>query len=336
MQDYQLYSTQPYQSPRPKKQIPVIFRIAGLIAGVGALAITSLLVIGTAPSEFPVNQTITIAQNTSIERAGIILEQENVIRSNTLFEFLITFFFANRPIIAGDYQFSQKKDILQVIYALTRGTFGQSEVRVTFPEGVSTKEIADILVTKIPNFNTELFLEKTKDLEGFLFPDTYLFFQSVTPDQVITRMQSRYNQQIEKFANTIDQSGKTEREIIIMASLLEKEARNSDEAKIVSGILWKRIDIKMPLQVDAPFLYTLGKTSAQLTRADLERDGPYNTYTHQGLPVGPIGNPGSAMIRAALQPQSSPYLFYLHDTRGKIYYARNHDEHVANKQKYLR
>jgi UPF0755 protein len=120
-----------------------------------------------------------------------------------------------------------------------------------------------------------------------------------------------------------------------MASLLEKEARNATEAKTVAGILWKRISLGKPLQVDAPFLYVLGKTSAQLTTRDLTKDGPYNTYTRKGLPVGPIGNPGIAMIQAALNPIASQYLYYLHDRNGVIHYAKTYEGHLQNKKKYL-
>jgi UPF0755 protein len=118
-------------------------------------------------------------------------------------------------------------------------------------------------------------------------------------------------------------SGKTENQIIIMASLLEKEAKNEQEAKIISGILWTRIRAGLPLQVDAPFLYILGKTSEQLKMSDLQKDGPYNTYTRKGLPAGPIGNPGVAMIKAAIYPQASPYLYYLHGKDGVISLRKN-------------
>ena len=106
--------------------------------------------------------------------------------------------------------------------------------------------------------------------------------------------------------------------------------------KIISGILWKRIGMNMPLQVDAPFLYILGKTSAELTLADLKKDSPYNTYVNRGLPIGPIGNPGFSALRAAVFPASSPYLYYLSDNEGIMHYAKTFEEHKANKEKYLR
>jgi len=130
---------------------------------------------------------------------------------------------------------------------------------------------------------------------------------------------------------------KTREEIIIMASILEKEASNNLEQKqIISGILWKRIHIGMLLQVDAPFLYERGKESSQLSRADLKKDSLYNTYVHKGLTPTPIGNPGYDSLYAAAHPIQSEYLFYLHGSDGKVHYAKNHTEHVTNKQKYIK
>jgi len=120
-----------------------------------------------------------------------------------------------------------------------------------------------------------------------------------------------------------------------MASIIEKESLNGDERQIVSGILWKRISLGMPLQVDATFLYINGKASAELTKDDLNIDSPYNTYRNKGLPPGPINNPGLDAIVAALYPKDSPYLYYLHDKKGKVHYAKTFNEHVANKRKYL-
>ncbi len=122
-----------------------------------------------------------------------------------------------------------------------------------------------------------------------------------------------------------------------MASLLEKEASNDLEQKrIISGILWKRIRIGMPLQIDAPFLYERGKGSAQLSNKDLRASSKYNTYINKGLTPTPIGNPGYDSLYAAAHPIESNYLFYLHDFNGGVHYGKNHKEHVTNKKKYLK
>ena len=120
-----------------------------------------------------------------------------------------------------------------------------------------------------------------------------------------------------------------------MESFIDNEVHNPEDRKIVSGILWKRIDKGIGLQVDASLTYILGKASAELTQDDLKMDSPYNTYKYKGLPKGPISNPGKEAIEAAVFPQTSPYLFYLSDKDGITRYAKNFEEHKNNKFKYL-
>ena len=120
-----------------------------------------------------------------------------------------------------------------------------------------------------------------------------------------------------------------------MASVLEKEVRDAKDMKIVSGIFWKRIEMGMALQADSTLDYERNKTSAELTSDDLKTDSPYNTYTRSGLPPTPIDNPGLNAITAALNPTASPYLYFLTDKDGKVYYAKTFEEHKKNKAKYL-
>jgi len=134
----------------------------------------------------------------------------------------------------------------------------------------------------------------------------------------------------------IGKQQKTLREIIIMASLLEEEVSAKEDRKIVSGILWKRLESDFPLQVDASLSYVTGKTSRELQKEDLELDSSYNTYLYRGLPVGPITNPGLETIEAAVYPTTSPYWFYLSDGEGKTHFSRTFAEHKEKKLKYLR
>jgi UPF0755 protein len=211
--------------------------------------------------------------------------------------------------------------------------------------------MGDILSKSIPDFPVTDFIIAAKDKEGFLFPETYYFFRTSPVENVVNALSNEFTEKMKSFAADFDgdpsaQVGKTiekiygkqrtAREIIIMASILEREANNAEEAKTISGILWKRISKNMPMQVDATFLYTIQKGSSSLTRNDLETDSPYNTYTRTGLPIGPIGNPGRDMINAALHPVDSEYYYYLHDNQGGIHYAKNYQDHLKNKQKYLK
>jgi|AntAceMinimDraft_6_1070360.scaffolds.fasta_scaffold01894_2 UPF0755 protein len=292
-----------------------------------------LFLYATSSTEIQKEKNIIIPQGATFSRASDILRSENIIRSS--FAAQIFGRISQTPIQAGVYQFVEGKyPLSEVLRRLTDGDYGDVFIKITIPEGSTNKQIANILGKKIPDFNNQEFEELTKDHEGYLFPETYLFLPGVSTGGVIEVMLNTFQEKTKKIQQ--DLGTKSLEDIIIMASLIEKEAtRDKEEQKIVSGILWKRISIAMPLQVDAPFLYTRGKTSAQLSLSDLRADGPYNTYTRKGLTPTPIGNPGLSSIEAALSPKESSYLFYLHDNNGGIHYGVTHDDHVKNKQKYL-
>ena len=185
---------------------------------------------------------------------------------------------------------------------------------MTIPEGFNVTEIADVFVLKLTNFNKEKFLSLTKTQEGYLFPDTYFFFTTDTEVEVLHSMSENFDKKIASIRPEIISSGKKEKDTIIMASIIEKESKGNNDRGIISGILWKRLSIKMPLQVDAV----------------------PETYKTKGLPKNPIGNPGLEAIKATIYPQSSPYLYYLHDKDGNIHYARTFTEHKQNIKKYLK
>lgn len=305
-----------------------------------------------APHNFQKDVVVTVYSGMTIKDLSSVLQTSHVVTSGTWFHGVMSTRFKNKPIIAGDYIFEKPQSVFSVAYRIAHGVYGNSRIKVTFPEGITRYEMTDILSQKIPEFPRDQFLQKTHDLEGFLFPDTYYFFRTQSVDQVITSLQTQWQEKMKSFATfftpieminektlTLQVYGgkiRTARDIITMASILEREANNPDEAKVVAGILWKRMSKNMPLQVDATFKYTIGKTSADLTIADLQQDNPYNTYTRTGLPVGPIGNPGRDMIDAALHPIESEYWYYLHDDQGIIHYAKNYQEHLKNKEKYIK
>jgi UPF0755 protein len=155
---------------------------------------------------------------------------------------------------------------------------------------------------------------------------------------MIQAMKANFNAQIAEPAvhEKIVASGVTLHDLIIMASLIEKEAPDTQNREIISGILWKRLSLGMPLQVDAVFPYITGKPVNQITQADYTINSPYNTYTHVGLPPGPITNPGLDAITAAAAPTSTPYLYYLSDKQGNFHYSKTLQEQVSNEKKYLK
>lgn len=286
------------------------------------------------PPSLSESKTLTIPEGYSFNKTAEFLEQEKIIHSALLFKVINKF----DPISvkAGTYLFEGTQHLLAVKRRLGQGDYGDVYLWITIPEGTNNRELAFILEQKLQHFDSKVFNSLTKDSEGYLFPDTYAILPETSTKEMLTIMKTEFIHKTEPLSEAISKSGRTLDQIITMASLIEKEAGDDlQEQKMVAGILWKRFDKNMALQVDAPFLYIQGKTSKQLSIADLRRDGPYNTYTRTGLTPTPIGNPGMNAILAALYPQSSLYFYYLHDTKGNIHYGVTHDEHIRNKQRYL-
>ncbi len=282
---------------------------------------------------------VSIPSGLSLVSSSETLSKSQIIRSPFLFQVFGRV--KNISVKAGPYLFEEGfHSMFEVLRRVHRGDYGDAFVNVTLTEGLNTKQMADILDSKegLLFFDKEKFLELTKDNEGYLFPDTYSFLPDISTEDIVKTLKDTFQKKVVSvYQKEIENSGKSLRDIIIMASLIEKEASSdSEEQKIISGILWKRINRGMYLQVDAPFLYIKGKASADLRVSDLREDGPYNTYTRLGLPPGPIANPGVSSIEAALFPKESPYFFYLHDKNAKVYYAVDHEGHVKNKQRYLK
>lgn len=306
-----------------------------LFVALVVIFISSFQTLLGAPRDFPTPYRVTIEPGQTLFSISHELAADNVIRSPRLFEMFMIAFGSEKKVSEGEYYFASPVSTLQVALRISGRQFGIDRKKVTFPEGFTNKQMADRLAETYDGFDTMLFMTLAKGNEGYLFPDTYGFFPSVTPDFVIAALKRNFATKIAPLEADIAQSGRTQKDIITMASIIEKEANGAEDRAIVSGILWKRLDQGIALQVDAPFLYILGKVSKDLTKTDLAINSPYNTYRNRGLPPGPIGNPGLASITASVHPESSPYLFYLHDAEGMIHYATTYAEHKKNIAKYL-
>lgn len=323
-----------------------LFRYGVLIISLVVIVITlSFVVIVRPPADFKKDTLITVYSGMTTQDLGAVLQSQKVVRSEKIFRLILSMRWKQKPVMVGDYIFEKPQSSLTIAYRITHGIYGNSRIKITFPEGISSKNMADILLKNIPGFPIADFLEIAVPQEGFLFPDTYYFFRTMSAEQIVNVIKGQFTKEMRAYENDFENNRTKEsiygkqrslKDIITMASLLEREANNAEEAKTISGILWKRMQKNMPLQVDATFLYTIQKGSSLLTQTDLKTDGPYNTYTRTGLPAGPIGNPGIAMIDAALHPIESPYWYYLHDNQGTIHYAKTYQEHLQNKRKYLK
>ena len=277
----------------------------------------------SAPKNFPSGETIAIEKGKGLAEISGKLKKEGFIRSKYAFALYARALGKSKKIKYGKYLFNEPVSVFSLISRLTKGEFGFKPIKVTVTEGLTIKDISE-LFGDFENFDKEEFLGKTGKLEGYLFPDTYLFLPFAEMEQIIGTMTDNFK----------NKAGDVGKEIVIMASLIEKEVPNSDDRKIVSGILWKRLKLGMALQVDAVFPYITGKQKVLLE--DLKIDSPYNTYLHKGLPPGPISNPGLDAIEAAKNPKETLYLYYLSGNDGKTHFAKTFAEHLKNKEKYLR
>lgn len=290
-----------------------------------------------APADFPAGKTINIPAGATVREIAADFKSHSIIKSPLFFELMVKTLADDDKVIAGEYFFSDKLALYQVINRVTGGKYGLDPIKVRIPEGATTEEIGQILEGKFRDISAERFNTLASSLEGYLFPDTYYFLPIVKEDQVIKEMSQNFQKKLEPILPAIEQSGNDLHQIMTMASLIEGEASNSSqERRVISGILWQRIKIGMPLQVDAVFKYIVGRGGKNITKADLKIDSPYNTYKNKGLPPGPINNPGLSSIVAAINPTPSKYLFYIHDRSGTIHYAVNYDQHASNVRRYLR
>lgn len=283
------------------------------------------------PHNFPTGEDILIPEGTSQKEISRILEEKNVVTSGLFLRFLLKYQQADMFVQAGIYNFPEALESRTIAGALTTGDYKKPLTRVTFPEGFSVKDFYTY-IPKERNY-TKMQLEMH---EGYLFPDTYFISDDMNTEDIIALMQENFKAKLQPYEEQITNSGMSLDFVINLASIIEREAKDTESKHLVSGILQNRLAQDMPLQVDATFDYILDKTSAELTLDDLEIDSAYNTYNNKGLPPTPIANPGLDAIDAVLHPTPSEYLYYLTAPDGTFYYAKSFDEHKINKARYLR
>lgn len=290
-----------------------------------------------APRPFPEHALITVEKGESLSAISKSFKSGGVVRSSAWLKIFTMFLGGEKRIVAGDYYFPDPKSVFGVAWMLHKGEFGLIPVRTTIFEGSSSFEIAELLEKNLPAFSKEDFLNEVSSggFEGYLFPDTYFFMPNTKASDVILMMRENFARQVKQYEADVEKSGRSMKDIVIMASIVEGEARNLESKRIVAGILWKRLSKDMPLQVDATFKYYNGKNSYTLTKDDLAEEHPYNTYKNKGLPPTAINNPGIDSIRAAIAPTQTEYFYFLSSKAGNMYYARDFEGHKQNRELYL-
>jgi UPF0755 protein len=324
-------------SKQSRTRILTIGLILSLVMASSVSALLFLHNMFTKPKEsFPVHTPITIEAGSSVASIVTQLKHQGVVSYE--FPLYLVLIWKHDPtaVKASTYYFDQPLDVYQLAERLVEGDYANSLVRFTHLEGMSVRALAPTITTVFPNISVEAFSTFATPFEGTLFPDTYLVPPTIALDELVQFMIDRHNEVMTELLEA-HSTTMTIADIIIIASLLEREANSPESMHEVANIIKRRLAIGMPLQVDASMEYVLDKPLGELLADDLRIESPYNTYLNQGLPPTPIGNPGKVALEAAITATGeTPYLFYITGNDGKFYYGRNFDEHRQNIARYLR
>ncbi|OGY25474.1 MAG: hypothetical protein A2Z11_03535 [Candidatus Woykebacteria bacterium RBG_16_43_9] len=288
-------------------------------------------------SEVAKEKTFVIKKDESSISFSRRLQDENLIKNAFMFRVYLKLTGLDKEIQAGSFKISPKKSVKEVVRLLTTGRIDKW---VTFVEGLRKEEVAQILEENF-EIDTNEFLKEAN--EGELFPDTYLIPVNADTKKILSifksNLDSKFDESLQKQAKI---NGFSKKEVLIMASIVERESRSDKERPIIAGILIKRWKEGLTLGADATVQYAVGYSEKEktwwrkvLTEDDLKIDSSYNTRSRTGLPPEPICSPGLASIDAVLTPKESPYYFYLHDKKGQVHYAITFEEHQENINKYL-
>lgn len=279
------------------------------------------------------NQVFVIAKGAGLNDISSDLQKAGLIKSAQAFKLYVKQHNLADKIQAGTFKLSPAMSASEIAISLTDAPL---DVWVTLLEGWRVEEMANKLNGQLKIDNGE-FLKKAK--EGYMFPDTYLFAKDVGVEKVVQTLRENFEDKYSNdLRNKIKKLGLTPEQGVILASIVEREARSDEVRRMVASILLKRFKIDMGLNADATIQYALGYQAEEkswwkrhLSLDDLKIKSPYNTYIHAGLPPAPISNPSLSSLQAVAKADpSTPYLYYYHDLQGNSYYAKTLDEHNNN------
>jgi UPF0755 protein len=288
---------------------------------------------------------IDVPLGTSVPSLCDLLEQRGVVRSAFRFRLYARLKGETNRIKAGEYEFAPSLRPAGVLSKLVRGEVLLHQI--TFPEGTTIHDVATLLATRglarvddvlaaatDPALARDLGIPAST-LEGYCFPDTYRFARHLPAATIIRTMVARFNQY---FGPNQEQEarhlGLTRHQVVILASMVEKETAVPAERPIIAGVFLNRLRRGIPLQSDPTVIYGLANFNGNLTRAELLTDTPYNTYTRRGLPAGPIANPGAGSLDAVLSPAATPYLYFVAKGDGTHHFSATLSEHNAAVARY--
>ena len=274
---------------------------------------------------------------------GTLLQQHGVISSKYNFWLTAKLNGADSKFKTGNYALHRNMEAREVLRMLVDGA--TSSLRFTIPEGYNVREIAKRLsdeglvdqkefLRAAKTFAPYSYMKKSAQAdyaaEGFLFPDTYEITNDASAEDVLKMMTEAFDSKLTpELRERAAERELSIYELITLASLVEKEARFDEDRPIIAQVFLKRLRVGMPLQSDTTLQYLLDGPKEDVSIEDTKMESPYNTYQHQGLPPGPIANPGMAAIRAVLYPADTGYLYFVADRQGHNHYSMSYEEHLA-------
>jgi UPF0755 protein len=322
------------------------------IAAAAGLLGTGILLYGFVYALAPIggdvpSKTFRLDRGLTFREVADLLEREGIIPDVTRFVLLGRIVNASHRVKAGEYDFDFPISPWEILQKILQGRV--KTYKITIPEGYTLLQIADLL-DAVGIVTQGAFLDRAsspetlaryhidgENLEGYLFPDTYAWAKETEPDVVIRFIIQRFRQVFTaEMAEQAARMGLSEREIMTIASIIEKETSDPSERPLVSAVIHNRLKKRIPLQSDPTVIYGLPNFNGNLTRADLKRETPYNTYLLPGLPPGPICNPGSSSIAAALSPASVEYLYFVSKNDGTHHFSSTLEEHERAVDRYQR
>lgn len=290
------------------------------------------------PKSFFVKETIfKVALGQGAKEIARNLEERGFIANDKFFLIYLWQIGGHSKLQAGRYSLSASQTIKEIADKMMKGEAIKDEIIITIPEGLRLTEIDSRLAQD--NIIKKGVLLSRDNLEGYMFPDTYNFSTVNLPlvaEDVIKKFLDNFDKRTKDLRAEAKKKNVDFNNIVIMASILEKEVKTREDMKIVSGILWKRIVVGMSLQVDATIAYITGKKTGEITYDDLKIKSSFNTYINKGLPPTPISNPGLIALDAVLNPTQSDYLYYLSKSTGETVFSKTLEEHNRAKNMYLR
>ncbi len=277
---------------------------------------------------------LDIPENVTVKKIGTLLKENGFILDPVGFSIIVKIKGEERNLKSGQYYITGVRSIFDIIDTLKQGVLPE-DIKVTIPEGFNVRDIAERLYEKNVIEDKESFIKEAGQYEGYLFPDTYLFTEKMTNSDVINRFGERFLEVLPDGINEkAAEKGLTLEQVIILASIVEKEVRFDEDRPLAASVFLNRMCVGMLLQADSTIVYVLPEHKQWLSDEDYDIDSPYNTYKYAGLPPMPICNPGIKSVIAVLDAPDTNYYYFMTTPEGKAIFARTLEEQNRNLAKY--